>query len=121
MRITALLLAAGVAIFATLFFGRLDTYTAVVDEAQFLDSDQGKTSKFITVQPQQGWQAGIEDGTLKLRIVDSHVPYFAWATNGDRARKVKAGEVVCIKDRGYRNNWFSVYPTLVSITPGACQ
>lgn len=107
---------------AALFFIQKDTYTAEVVKGDFLDTDEGKTSKFIMVKPKtESWLRGIDEGTLKLRVVDSHVPYFAWAINGDRMSRLVPSQVVCMTDRGYRSMWWSEYPTAISYTDGECK
>lgn len=113
----------GVAAIAGSFFYRLDTYTAVVASAPAIDTDNGRTSKFIRVQPQtRTWLSGIDErGILKLKIADSLVPYFAWAVDGDRAEGLREGDVICVTDRGYRFNFFSQYPTFIRFTAGRCN
>lgn len=111
-----------VLVWAALFYIQLDTYTAEVVKGDFLDTNEGKTSKFIMVKPQtESWLRGIDEGTLKLRVVDSHVLYFAWAINGDRMSRLVPGQVVCMTDRGYRSMWWSEYPTAISYTDGKCK
>lgn len=112
-----------VALVSVPFFIQLDTYTAEVSSPVFLDTDQGKTSKFIRVKPDSSaFILGVDDGgNLKMKIADSHVPYFAWATDGDRAIGMTEGEVICIRERGWRNAWFSEYPILISYTSGVCK
>lgn len=105
------------------FYVQLDTYTATVASAAALDTDTGRTSKFVRVKPELGARVrGVDNsGILKLKISDIHVPYFAWATDNDRADNLKPGDVICLTDSGYRSNFMSEYPILVTYKEGPCR
>lgn len=116
------LLVVVVGILSGIFFLQKDTYSAEVTSAWFLDSDQGKTAKFIRVKPLDDVIVRGKDdaGVLKLKVSDSHIPFFAWATNGDRMSNLKEGDVICLTETGFRSEWFSEYPNPISFTMGFC-
>ena len=105
------------------FLIQRDTYTAVVVSPPFLDTDEGKTGKFIRLKPQHDkYLWGKDDqGDLKLAIKDSRIPYLAWSTNGERADRLKEGQIICVTERGFRNDFFSQYPIFVNFTHEACK
>lgn len=107
---------------AGVFFFRLDTYTAVVETPPFLDTYKGQAMKFVRVIPNEGkWLSGVDRrGVLKLIVSDTYIPYFAWATDGDRFEGLKKGDVICVTDTGYRLDFLSKYPIFVKYTEGVC-